>query len=60
MEENEYIFKLSVNEVNKLINALNDQTNRIVSKLQTQFAEQNTKQPEKEEQLLMEGNNGNA
>lgn len=60
MEENEYIFKLSVNEINRLINALNDQTNRVVSKLQAQYAEQTRETVEQEDQLLMEDNNGNA
>ena len=63
MEENEYIFKLSVNEINRLINALNDQTNRVVSKLQAQYAEQTretVETVEPEDQLLMEDNNGNA
>ena len=60
MEENEYVFKLSVNEVNRLINALNDQTNRVVSKLQTQFAEQQPRKIEDENELLMEDSNGNA
>ena len=60
MEENEYIFKLSINEINRLINALNDQTNRVVSKLQAQYAEQTRETVEPEEQILMEDNNGNA
>ena len=56
-----YNFNLEQNEAELLMNALQNQTNGILMKIQSQFAEQ-TKQPEEstegEEELLVEEDNG--
>jgi hypothetical protein len=53
-----YNFNLEQNEAELLMNALQNQTNGILMKIQSQFAEQ-TKQPEKEEdELLVEDSDG--
>lgn len=54
----EYNFRMTVKEVDSLINALSFQTNSLVEKLQNQFAEQNTKQQEQtEDEILVEEEN---
>lgn len=53
-----YNFNLEQNEAELLMNALQNQTNGILMKIQSQFEEQ-TKQPEKEEdELLVEDSDG--
>lgn len=55
-----YNFNLEQNEAELLMNALQKQTNSLLTKMQAQFAEQ-TKEPEEpegEEQLLVEEEDG--
>lgn len=55
-----YNFNLEQNEAELLINALQNQTNGLINKIQGQFAEQ-TKPLEKaedEDEILVEGNDG--
>ena len=57
-----YNFNLEQNEAELLMNALQKQTNSLLTKMQSQFAEQ-TKPLEKaedEDELLVEDNNGKA
>lgn len=52
-----YNFNLEQNEAELLMNALQKQTNNLLTKMQTQFAEQ-TKESEDEDQLLVEEEDG--
>ena len=52
-----YNFNLEQNEAELLMNALQKQTNNLLTKMQAQFAEQ-TKEPEYEDQLLVEEEDG--
>lgn len=57
-----YNFNLEQSEAELLMNALQKQTNSLLTKMQAQFAEQTkeSEQPEDEDELLVEGDNGNA
>lgn len=56
-----YNFNLEQSEAELLMNALQKQTNGLLTKMQAQFAEQ-TKEPEQsdEDELLVEEDNGKA
>lgn len=53
-----YNFNLEQNEAELLMNALQKQTNSLLTKMQNQFAEQTAPKPETDEdELLVEDNN---
>lgn len=58
---NEYNFRLSEKEAELLMNALQNQTNGVIAKMQTQYAEQTqpsaTEVNNEEEQVILEENN---
>lgn len=58
---NEYNFRLSEKEAELLMNALQNQTNGVIAKMQTQYAEQAqpsaTEVNNEEEQVILEENN---
>ena len=54
-----YNFNLEQNEAELLMNALQKQTNNLLTKMQAQFAEQTKElEPEDEEQILVEEEDG--
>ena len=58
-----YNFNLEQNEAELLMNALQKQTNSLLTKMQNQFAEQTAPKPEPEtdeDELLVEDNNDEA
>lgn len=56
-----YNFNLEQNEAELLMNALQKQTNSLLTKMQNQFAEQTAPKPEADEdELLVEDNNDEA